>query len=652
MVLTPYKGRVKVLKKSTRRETFCPENGKTIQDIKRDVLTQQQKLAVALRERNITKANLQIRKMIRSKDCRILAVYNTISKKGYRSKGLKDFKPTTNKHYSTLVARLWFVIKNPKAYKATPLKRKMLPKPKGGLRPISVPTYFDRALQHLYKFVLDVVAEEIQSPYSFGFRPFRSPGWASRCLILSTNPRKTPPKFALELDIAKCYDTMDHEWMLNNICKISLGNVTEKLDVIPINILKEWLKCGFILIDDISLEVQPTTGIPQGGPISPTIANMVLNGVEDIILDLAKEANVNITPARFADDITLLFDNKELYQEILLRVDKFLEVRGMKLNRDKCFLRELDKEEPFFFVGFRHQVRYKRKHDELKKNNKLIKSKKFSLYSFPIPSKIVGIRNKITKTFNENSNKSPETLFKKLNPIIRGWLNFYCCSNTSSIFSSLSWWLWHKTFRFFWNKYRYMREFRNKSKIKKKLLGNFIIKKHTKQHGRSLVDNKTLRNNRWWVIPAMETTKGTDLFLVCPELTKVQYPPIIYFNKRTGGGLNAFHPEDRLELMIKATSWRFGTWAKALQKTKGSCGLCKCSLVSFTEQEIIELHHVNPIQYGGPRSIPNLLPLCKECHKDISIAVSTKNIDKILFYEEKKVLEGVSKALFPEIFLS
>lgn len=162
----------KVKKKPPVKETFKPENGKTIQEIKNYVLNQQQFLAVALRNVDVTSANKLISKMLRSKDFRILAVYNTISTKGYRSKGFSDKKPKTNQDYTKLVSQLWEIVKHPSSYKAKPLKRTMIPKSKGGFRPVSVPTYLDRALQHLYKLVLDVVAEEIQSPYSFGFRPF------------------------------------------------------------------------------------------------------------------------------------------------------------------------------------------------------------------------------------------------------------------------------------------------------------------------------------------------------------------------------------------------------------------------------------------------------------------------------------------------
>jgi RNA-directed DNA polymerase len=347
-------------------------------------------LAVALRNQDIIKTNSIIRRFLRNKDCRILAVYNTISKRGYRSKGYKDKKPRTNVDYSNLIQRLWKVIKNPNGYKATPLKRRYLPKPKGGLRPLLVPSYFDRCIQHLYKIPLDVITEEIQSPYSYGFRPYRSPGWASKSLILATLPRKHVPKYALERDIAKCYDTMDHDWMLANVSNIKVGN--NIVEIIPQHILKQWLKCAYISIDDIAKgneNIQPTTRIPQGGPISPTIANIVLNGVEEVILQVAqKHYCTNVNVARFADDITLIFDDIEIHKKILDAVNKFLAPRGMKLNIEKCYLRHMYNKEAFNFVGFTHRMTYRRKPKEIGKKTRT----KTSLISLPPANKISKLR--------------------------------------------------------------------------------------------------------------------------------------------------------------------------------------------------------------------------------------------------------------------
>lgn len=632
-------------------ERFIPDTGQSIQEIKQVVLDLQMKMAVAIRNKDFVLANKLSNTIIRSKEARTLAVYRVLRNKGARSPGFSEQRPTTNQEYLALTQQLWQIVKNPNNYKASPLVRSLIPKPKGGFRPISVPTYLDRSLQQLYKFTLDVVAEEIQSPYSFGFRPFRSPGWATKSLILATFPKKYPPKYALELDIAKCYDTMDHNWMLSNICSIALDPSCEPIHVIPKHILNQWLKCGFIYIDNIAkgnLEILPTSGIPQGGPISPTISNIVLNGIEQVIKSI-ETVDSPIWLARFADDITLLFDDLSQKNIVMEKVDEFLAPRGMKLNPDKCYLRNL-KSEPFTFVGFDHHVVKNRKALPIdEKGNTKSRRKKFMLINIPPPKKVEAIKKKLLKILNPL--RSTEAVFRKINPILRGWLNYYACANSSDCFGSLGWWLWHQIFKFFWYKYKPQRYFRVKSRILRKKLGLHITKTHLKRMGRSLIDHTTPRKFFWWYVPKEQTIKKvSDYFLVAPELTPIDQPSIIMFrDKKLPGqihrdGLNAYHPGDRFKLSSKALGWKSGDWKKALEKTKGGCALCNITLLDLSSEEILELHHIKPIQFGGPRTIPNLKPLCKECHQEVTNAILTKNLSKIVEYENMKILEGVSSA--------
>lgn len=93
------------------------------------------------------------------------------------------------------------------------------------MRPLSVPSYLDRALQHLYLIVLDVFQEELSERNNYGFRPFRSPGWAAKAVTLHIWSRKKflPPKFAIELDIKKCFDTINHKFIINNVGTLQVG---------------------------------------------------------------------------------------------------------------------------------------------------------------------------------------------------------------------------------------------------------------------------------------------------------------------------------------------------------------------------------------------------------------------------------------------
>lgn len=146
-----------------------------------------------------------------------------------------------------------------------------------------MPSYLDRSLQNLYLFVLDVFQEETADTSSFGFRKFRSPGWAAKAVTLRMWNRRNFgfPTIAVSLDIAKCFDNISHEFLLANVATFNYKGTIYEL--VSQSIMTQWLKCGFILAKDATNTLFPTTGIPQWGPISPCVANIVLNGLEPLI---------------------------------------------------------------------------------------------------------------------------------------------------------------------------------------------------------------------------------------------------------------------------------------------------------------------------------------------------------------------------------
>jgi RNA-directed DNA polymerase len=252
-----------------RRESFY-KTGCRVVDIRRVTLEYQQKLAVAIRSQNKSEAISIMNKMLRSKEVRLYAVYRTISSVGSRTKGLYDKKrPTTVKEYFELASKLWDVVKKPESYSSTPLKRKYIPKPNKpkDLRPLSVPSYVDRVVQQLYLFILQVFHEEVAEPNSFGFRPFRSPGMAAKAITLITWQRKgfKPPRYAVELDIKKCFDQISHEFILKNVAKMSVKGIT--YEVVPQHIMQQWCRSGYIDIEEVFTpkdQVIPTeVGVPQ-----------------------------------------------------------------------------------------------------------------------------------------------------------------------------------------------------------------------------------------------------------------------------------------------------------------------------------------------------------------------------------------------------
>ncbi|MBO1348732.1 MAG: group II intron reverse transcriptase/maturase [Hormoscilla sp. GUM202] len=225
--------------------------------------------------------------------------------------------------------------------KAKATRRVWIPKPgRDEKRPLGIPTMYDRALQGVVKNALEPEWEANFEPNSYGFRPGRGCHDAIEAIFLAI---KQKPRWVLDADIAKCFDRIDHSALLNKLNTTSLIRRQ----------VRAWLKAGVM---DSGVFQQTTAGTPQGGVISPLLANIALHGLEEKVMELAKgrDEKAKLTVVRYADDFVVLHDDRSMIKKAKREVEEWLARIGLELKAEKTHISHtLEGKEPGFdFLGF------------------------------------------------------------------------------------------------------------------------------------------------------------------------------------------------------------------------------------------------------------------------------------------------------------
>ncbi|TSJ80096.1 MAG: group II intron reverse transcriptase/maturase (plasmid) [Candidatus Cardinium sp.] len=355
--------------------------------------------------------------LTRSFSGKALAVKRVTENQGKRTSGIDRQLWSTDKTKFQGIKQL-----KQRGYKASPLKRIYISKSNGKRRPLGIPTMRDRAMQALYLFALEPIAETTSDRNSYGFRPKRSCADAIQAshILLAADKR---PKWILEGDIKGCFDNINHEWLIKHI-------------PIEKRILNNWLKAGFL---ESKTLYQTTVGTPQGGIISPVLANLTLDGLERLLeerfgkIGSTKRARLRsgVIIIRYADDFIISGNTREILEdEVKPLISSFLSERGLTLSEEKTKITHVNA--GFDFLGC--NVR--------KYNKKLIIK----------PSK-EGIKNILKKArtlIKANRANTQAIIIKLLNPILRGWGNYYRHVCAKQAFSKIdhevmqSLWRWAK----------------------------------------------------------------------------------------------------------------------------------------------------------------------------------------------------------------
>ncbi len=370
----------------------------------------QKRIFKAIREGDKAKA-IKLQKLVLSSyAARMLAIRQvTQLNTGRKTAGIDGKKALTFKERFQLEKILE---KNVKTWKHQGLREIPIPKKDGSIRLLKIPTISDRAYQCLIKYALEPAHEATFHARSYGFRPGRGTHDAQKILQINLKSSSNGiNKRVLELDIEKCFDRISHKAILNRV--IAPEFITNGLS----KCLKSGVNPKF-----------PEQGTPQGGVVSPLLANIALNGIEKI--GEYKVSGRTISKCiRYADDMVFILKPEDDANKLLLEVEEFLAHRGMNVSQKKTKLTAST--DGFDFLGWHFYVQ--------KANGKF--------RSIPSTDNFKNFRSKVKQIVN-NSNYGAETKVSKLAPIIRGWRNYHkYCKMDGSRFSL--WDLNHRTYKVF-----------------------------------------------------------------------------------------------------------------------------------------------------------------------------------------------------------
>jgi len=447
-----------------------------------------------------------------------------------------------------------------RGYRPAPLRRLYIPKnsdPKK-LRPLSIPTMKDRAMQALYFLALDPIAETTADPNSYGFRKERSTADAMEQCFRALS-HKDQAEWILEGDIKSCYDRVSHEWLRAHI---------------PMDktILTRWLKAGFM---EEHTYYPTEEGVSQGSIISPVLANMTLDGLErELRKQFPKSQSAKVNFIRYADDFVITGATKAVLEEkVLPLVESFLNQRGLELSKEKTYITQIDA--GFDFLG-QNVRKYKKK-----------------LIIKPANKNVQAFLRKVRNIIESNPTASAGNLIVHLTPVIQGWANYHChvCSKRtysdvdSAIFEKL--WLWAK------------RRHRNKGR-------RWIKAKYFKSVG-----------NRKWVFAGM--SKRPDGQKQTVHLHPAAYTPIKRHIK-VKGDANPYDPEwetyfenrlgVKMETNLKGRRRLLNLW----KSQNGFCPICGQKITEITGWHN---HHIIWRSKGGTDTTGNQILLHPNCHRQV-----------------------------------
>jgi len=524
----------------------------------------------------------------------------TTDNQGKRTAGIDRVKANTPKRKMALVKDILDTIRlGWDKYRAKPAKRVFIPKANGKLRPLGIPTIKDRAMQASTKSALEPYYEAKFESCRFGFRPGMG---CHDAIDKIANVLIKKQKWILDADIKGCFDNIDHSYLAMQI----------DTDFRPI--VKRWLKAGYIFDKQFN---QTKMGTPQGGTISPLLANIALDQMETDLVEHLRgikgwkkkigittvsnivnkktgksykcRNNLKIDLVRYADDFVIIHEDKEVIEESKRFIEQWLEVRGLTLSDEKTKIG--NETDGFDFLG--HHIRHYENRIKGTYKLKLLNGTKTEqkranashvLRVEPTKEKIKLHYRKISDTIWKLKSVTPTELIKVLQPKITGWANYYKTVHSNEAFSKLDHLLWKRLYQ-------------------------WAHRRHSNKGKRWIADKYfgTVNGRKW----TFAEIKGNTIIKAIKGYSK--------HKERTGSyakvGFDRSYYDGDTAYWAERLSKGYGnitpSKARMLKKQNGICPVCNSRL---TTEDLIEAHHIKPRAKGGENKYSNLILVHLHCH--------------------------------------
>lgn len=525
--------------------------------VRRTVRRLQMRIVKAVREGKWHKVKALVYLLTHSFSGRASAIERVVGNQGAKTPGVDGDTWNTPEQKSDAFTAL-----RRRGYRPQPLRRVYIPKSNGKLRPLGIPTMLDRAMQALYLLALDPIAETLADGHSYGFRLERNCADALEQIHLLLGNRYGP-RWVLEGDIKACFDRIDHGWLLRNV-------------PMDRDMLRKWLKAGFLEKDVL---FATTEGTPQGGIISPVLANWALDGLQALLAEQfpsTAKPKPKVHLVRYADDFIITGTSRfQLEHQVKPLVEHFLSERSLELSHEKTRITHIDN--GFDFLG--QTIR------RYRCGKVLLKPSRRSVKTF---------LGKIKETIDNSGSWTAGQLIQRLNQQIKGWTMYHRHSASKRTFSRVD----RSIFRQVWHWCRRRHRCKSWTWLKHRYF--------------------TMSGHRHWVFTGSLTDNkgnGHPIHLMVTDGVK------IIRHVKIRSEVNPYDPEweDYLEArQVWQMEQTLAGRSRIEYLWKGQAGRCKhCGERLRQEDKPWHLHHRLWLCHGGSDAADNLELLHANCHRQI-----------------------------------